>query len=69
MTVPFHFIQYGKLLGHRQTSATARYAHWADVPLKATADRISNTIFPTVHFGGAPGVPTWVVLNIVPLCV
>ncbi len=34
----------GKLLGHRQSSTTARYAHLADDPLKAAADRISGTI-------------------------
>ena len=34
----------GKLLGHRQSGTTARYAHLADDPLKATADRISGTI-------------------------
>ena len=34
----------GKLLGHRQTGTTARYAHLAVDPLKAAADRISGTI-------------------------
>ena len=34
----------GKLLGHRQSGTTARYAHLADDPLKAAADRISGTI-------------------------
>jgi len=34
----------GKLLGHRQSGTTARYAHLADDPLKAVADRISGTI-------------------------
>ena len=34
----------GKLLGHSQVSTTARYAHLADDPVKAAADRISNTI-------------------------
>ena len=34
----------GKLLGHRQSGTTARYAHLADDPLKAAADRISQVI-------------------------
>jgi len=34
----------GKLLGHQQAGTTARYAHLADDPLKAAADRISNSI-------------------------
>ncbi len=34
----------GKLLGHRQSGTTARYAHLADDPLKAAADRIAGTI-------------------------
>ena len=34
----------GKLLGHQQSSTTARYAHLSDDPLKAAADRISGTI-------------------------
>ena len=34
----------GKLLGHRQSGTTARYAHLADDPLKDAADRISGTI-------------------------
>ena len=34
----------GKLLGHRDAKTTARYAHLADDPLKAAADRISSTI-------------------------
>src|SRR5262249_15543683 len=34
----------GKLLGHHDTKTTARYAHLADDPLKAAADRISLTI-------------------------
>jgi site-specific recombinase XerD len=34
----------GKLLGHRHSSTTARYAHIADDPAKAAADRISGTI-------------------------
>jgi integrase len=34
----------GKLLGHTQVSTTARYAHLADDPVKAAADRISASI-------------------------
>lgn len=34
----------GKLLGHRNPSTTARYAHIADDPAKAAADRISISI-------------------------
>ena len=37
-------LMIGKLLGHRDSSTTARYAHLADDPLRATADRISNKI-------------------------
>lgn len=34
----------GKILGHRDPKTTARYAHIADDPAKASADRISGTI-------------------------
>jgi integrase len=34
----------GKLLGHRDPKTTSRYAHLADDPLKAAADRISTNI-------------------------
>ena len=34
----------GKLLGHRDAKTTSRYAHLADDPLKAAADRISTNI-------------------------
>lgn len=34
----------GKLLGHRHPATTARYAHIADDPAKAAADRIAVTI-------------------------
>ena len=32
----------GELPGHTQVQPTARYAHLADDPLKATANRIAN---------------------------
>jgi len=34
----------GKLVGHKQASTTQRYAHLADDPLRAAADRISSEI-------------------------
>ena len=34
----------GKLLGHRDPKTTARYAHIADDPAKAAADRISSSL-------------------------
>ena len=34
----------GKLLGHSQIQTTARYAHLADDPVKAAADRIAGRI-------------------------
>ncbi|HVT57080.1 MAG TPA: tyrosine-type recombinase/integrase [Thermoanaerobaculia bacterium] len=34
----------GALLGHSQPATTARYAHLADDPLRAAADRISGEI-------------------------
>jgi integrase len=34
----------GKLLGHQDAKTTARYAHLADHPLRAAADRISGSI-------------------------
>jgi integrase len=34
----------GKLLGHRNTITTARYAHLADDPVKAAAERISSEV-------------------------
>jgi integrase len=34
----------GKLLGHAHVGTTARYAHLADDPVKAAADRISNAV-------------------------
>lgn len=34
----------GKLLGHRQAATTSRYAHIADDPLRAAADRVGGVI-------------------------
>ena len=34
----------GKLLGHSHVGTTARYAHLADDPVKAAADRISESV-------------------------
>jgi integrase len=34
----------GKLLGHTQVQTTARYAHFANNPVKSAADRVSATI-------------------------
>jgi hypothetical protein len=34
----------GKLLGHSQPATTARYAHLADDPLKAAADKVAGTL-------------------------
>ena len=34
----------GRVLGHRQTAATERYAHVRDDPLQAVAERTSSTI-------------------------
>jgi integrase len=48
----------GKLLGHRQSGTTARYAHLADDPLKDAADRISGTIAAAMKAGtGGDVVP------------
>jgi integrase len=51
----------GKLLGHRHVTTTARYAHLADDPLRAAADRISATIAgamsgETAEFRTLPGI-------------
>jgi integrase len=41
----------GRLLGHRDPNTTARYAHIADDPAKAAADRITAVIGPTMSRG------------------
>jgi integrase len=47
----------GKLLGHRDPKTTARYAHIADDPAKAAADRISGTIAAALVGKGGKVVP------------
>lgn len=51
----------GKLLGHRDPKTTARYAHIADDPAKAAADRISTSILDLMQSGqrqaGVVGFP------------
>jgi integrase len=39
----------GKVAGHRQASTTQRYAHLADNPVRAAAERISNLIEKTLQ--------------------
>jgi integrase len=34
----------GALLGHRQTATTRRYAHLANEPLRAVANKVSNML-------------------------
>ena len=43
----------GKLLGHKDSKTTSRYAHLSDDPLKSAADRISNIIALAMKSGGA----------------
>jgi integrase len=45
----------GKLLGHRQASTTARYAHLADDPLRAAADLMAGEIAQNLKGGGEGG--------------
>jgi integrase len=47
----------GKLLGHRDPKTTARYAHIADDPAKAAADRIAGTIAAALDGKGGKVVP------------
>jgi integrase len=47
----------GALLGHRSTQTTARYAHLADDPLRAVADRAAGSIAAALAGGGAQVVP------------
>ena len=41
----------GKVLGHQQTSTTERYAHLADDPLKAVADKTAAHIAAAMKSG------------------
>jgi integrase len=43
----------GRILGHTQASTTQRYTHFADDPLRAAADRISNEIAAAMRGGPA----------------
>jgi integrase len=43
----------GKLLGHTHVATTSRYAHLADDPVKAAADRISGAV--SAALSGKPG--------------
>ena len=44
----------GKMLGHRKARSTERYAHLADDPVRAVADRAANRIAAAL-MGGAVG--------------
>jgi integrase len=44
----------GALLGHRQAGTTMRYAHLADDPVQAAADRVAGTIASALGRGDAP---------------
>ncbi len=46
----------GKLLGHTQVQTTARYAHLANDPVKAAADRIASRIAGLAGHSGPPGM-------------
>ncbi len=47
----------GRILGHTQASTTQRYTHFADDPLRAAADRISNEIAAALRGGTNAEVP------------
>lgn len=40
----------GKLLGHRKTQTTARYAHLARASVKATGERVSDSLAADLDF-------------------
>lgn len=44
-------LMIGKILGHQHAATTARYAHMADDPLKAAADRITRGILLAMEEG------------------
>jgi integrase len=46
----------GKMLGHRKARSTERYAHLADDPVRAVADRAANRIAAALTGGSAGGV-------------
>jgi len=46
----------GKVLGHRQSRTTERYAHLKDDPLRAVADRTSGRIAAIMGPGRSNGV-------------
>ena len=45
----------GKVLGHQHASTTERYAHLADDPLRAVADRTASTIAAAMNSGDISG--------------
>ena len=47
----------GKLLGHTQVSTTSRYAHLADDPVRAAADRISGVVDGAMRGTGGAVLP------------
>jgi integrase len=44
----------GRVAGHRQPSTTQRYAHLADDPVRAAAERISNIVREALESGEGP---------------
>jgi integrase len=44
----------GELLGHRRPSTTMKYAHLADDPVKAAADRVASVIAGAMGGGKCP---------------
>jgi integrase len=47
----------GALLGHRQPATTARYAHLADDPVRATSEAIAERVATALNGGAAEVVP------------
>ena len=45
----------GALLGHREQSTTARYAHLSDDPVRAAANRISGRVAAAMKYGRDDG--------------
>ncbi len=48
-----HLYLVGKVLGHQQASTTERYAHLADDPLRAVADRTAGQIAAAMRNGNS----------------